>query len=348
MQPFRTFRWISVLACFAVYSCVPFTKPSLPSSTKMELSKDFETIVHFTDALVSGAITFSGNTDGYELVFEKNLSVTVNYGKDKYDLSNSVKATIGDSKASWLQVIVPFTATLSNLEDGANYYFSVTAQFGGEAPINSTPIKFFTLPEGPVDFGLPSRTLWASCNLGASSPEESGTFYAWGETSAKKENGRYTWSGYKWCEGDYNKLTKYCTSKYSGYNGFVDNLIDLQPEDDAAVYELGGNWHTPTTVEWVELEEKCQWEYIVFNNVSGLLARSKTSPDDAKKVVFFPFSGSFMSTSISDKTSGYYWTASLVVGWNESAYHTQLSSMGYYNFQLNRCYGANIRPVCKK
>lgn len=346
MQPFRTFRWISVLACLAVYSCVPFTKPSLPSSTKMELSKDFETIVHFTDALVSGAITFSGNTDGYELVFEKNLSVTVNYGKDKYDLSNSVKATIGDSKASWLQVIVPFTATLSNLEDGANYYFSVTAQYGGEAPINSTPIKFFTLPKGPVDFGLPSGTLWASCNLGASRPEESGTYFAWGETSAKKENGRYTWSGYKWCEGAYNKLTKYC--KYYGYNGFVDNLIYLQPEDDAAVFELGSNWHTPSTVEWVELEEKCQWEYIVINNVSGLLARSKVSPDDAKKVVFFPISGYFMSSGISTNSWGYYWTANLVENWEQRAYLTEMSISGYSISHLERCYGANIRPVCKK
>ena len=235
MQTLRKLRWISALACFAVCSCTPFTKPSLPSNTSMELQKDVETIVHFNDALVSGTIAFLGNTDGYESIFEKNLSVTVNYGKDKFNLSNSVKATIGDSKTSWLQIIVPFTATLSNLEDGANYYFSVTAQYGGEAPINSTPIKFFTLPKRPVDFGLTSGTLWALCNLGARRTEESGTYFAWGETSAKKENGRYTWSGYKWCEGDYNKLTKYCTSKYSGYNGFVDNLIDLQPEDDAAV-----------------------------------------------------------------------------------------------------------------
>ena len=49
-----------------------------------------------------------------------------------------------------------------------------------------------------VDLGLPSGVLWATCNVGASNPEECGCYYAWGETV---EKANYSWSTYKWCQG---------------------------------------------------------------------------------------------------------------------------------------------------
>ncbi|MCI7430492.1 MAG: hypothetical protein MSS84_06410, partial [Bacteroidales bacterium] len=68
-----------------------------------------------------------------------------------------------------------------------------------------------------VDLGLPSGTKWATCNVGASTPEEYGNYYAWGETTPKAY---YDWSTYKWCNGSKTTLTKYNTS--SSY-GTVDN-----------------------------------------------------------------------------------------------------------------------------
>ena len=56
-----------------------------------------------------------------------------------------------------------------------------------------------------VDFGLPSGTKWATCNVGANSPKEYGTKFAWGETTAKNN---YEWSNYLYCTGGY--VTKYC------------------------------------------------------------------------------------------------------------------------------------------
>ena len=78
---------------------------------------------------------------------------------------------------------------------------------------------------------MPSGTLWATCNIGANSPEEYGDYFAWGETAPKDD---YNWSNYKWCNGSATTFTKYCTKSSFGYNGFVDNKTELDPEDDAA------------------------------------------------------------------------------------------------------------------
>ena len=91
-----------------------------------------------------------------------------------------------------------------------------------------------------VDLGLPSGTLWATCNVGASKPEEYGDYFAWGETEPKDE---YCWSTYLHCKGDYNSLTKYCHQYDYGYNGFTDNLTELEPADDAAT----ANWGSGTS-----------------------------------------------------------------------------------------------------
>ena len=69
-----------------------------------------------------------------------------------------------------------------------------------------------------VDLGLPSGTLWATCNLGASSPEEYGDYYAWGETEQKDY---YDWDTYKFgeefnlSEEQLNKLPHLCAGDFS-------------------------------------------------------------------------------------------------------------------------------------
>ena len=76
-----------------------------------------------------------------------------------------------------------------------------------------------------VDLGLPSGLLWATCNLGATTPEEYGGYYAWGETTTKEV---YSWANYKYCtvdaEGGLLTLTKYITSTSFGSYGTPDNL----------------------------------------------------------------------------------------------------------------------------
>ena len=115
---------------------------------------------------------------------------------------------------------------------------------------------------------MPSGTLWATCNIGANSPEEYGDYFAWGETAPKDD---YNWSNYKWCNGVYQTPTKYCDKSYAGYNGFVDNKTELDPEDDAACVNWGPSWRMPTTEQEKELYEKCSSSWTVRDGVNGRL-----------------------------------------------------------------------------
>jgi hypothetical protein len=81
-----------------------------------------------------------------------------------------------------------------------------------------------------VDLGLPSGLKWATCNVGATTPEEYGDYFAWGEVESKET---YNWSTYKYGT-DYDQLTKYCSDSYYGKDDFTDNKTVLDPEDDAA------------------------------------------------------------------------------------------------------------------
>ena len=119
-----------------------------------------------------------------------------------------------------------------------------------------------------VDLELPSGTMWATCNVGAESPDQYGDYFAWGETTPKAT---YNWSTYKYCKGDYNMLTKYCSESDFGFNGFTDDLVTLQPNDDAATANWGEGWSTPTYNQWVELLRKCTHSWTTINGVKGCL-----------------------------------------------------------------------------
>ena len=113
-----------------------------------------------------------------------------------------------------------------------------------------------------VDLGLSVK--WASCNLGASSPEGYGDYYAWGETAPKQT---YTRENYAWCMGAERTLTKYCYDSAYGYQGFVDDKRILELADDAAYANLGAGYRTPTCGDWKELFENTSQEWT--NNYQG-------------------------------------------------------------------------------
>ena len=144
----------------------------------------------------------------------------------------------------------------------------------------------FSLPESPekeykyVDLGLPSGTLWADRNVGADSPEAYGDYFAWGEIATKST---YNCSTYKWCRGDYNTMTKYCTD--SNY-GTVDNNTVLDLEDDAAYVNMGPEWRMPTYDELNELRNYCTW---VWTNQNGTNGWKVTGPNGNS--IFLPAAG---------------------------------------------------------
>ena len=154
-----------------------------------------------------------------------------------------------------------------------------------------------------VDLGLPSGTLWATCNVGANAPEEYGDYFAWGETEPKEI---YSWSTYKWCNGSENTLTKYCNNSSNSYNGFVDNKKELDPEDDAAYVNWDPSWLMPTYGQMSELIDNCSMQWIQCNGVFGELL---TGPNG--NTLFLPAAGYHYGTLDDAGSYGYYWSRTL-------------------------------------
>jgi len=199
-----------------------------------------------------------------------------------------------------------------------------------------------------VDLGLPSGTLWATCNVGANVPEEYGDFFAWGETEPKEFYSDWT---YKWCKYIYPhydpsytdgyKFTKYCTDSSYGYNGFVDNKTNLDPEDDAAYVNWGSSWRMPTKEQFQELCEQCTWQWTTQNGVNGDLV---TGPNG--NTLFLPCAGGFEGDVLFDWENGYYWSCSLYSIWQDCAYMLYFDS-GHVGLHSNlpRFCGLSVRAV---
>ena len=130
-----------------------------------------------------------------------------------------------------------------------------------------------------VDLGLPSGNLWAKCNLGASSPEAYGDYYAWGEVEPKQE---YTKSNHKW----YKEGAP--SQGFTKYNN-EDGKLTLEDEDDAVIQKIGNGWRTPTLADFRELtnQKYTTIEKTTLNGVAGYQITSKKN----KKSIFIPCAG---------------------------------------------------------
>ncbi len=191
-----------------------------------------------------------------------------------------------------------------------------------------------------VDLGLPSGTLWATCNIGATKPEEYGDYYAWGETSTKNT---YNWSTYKYCNSGYDDFTKYCNNSDFGNNGFTDNLTELQRGDDPATANWGNGWCTPTKEQWEELLANTTNEWTTQNGVEGCLFTSKKNG----KRLFLPAAGDRWGDELYVVgSSGDYWSSSLYTGSPGRARYFGFDSDDYYMYgSYYRNFGLSVRAV---
>lgn len=199
---------------------------------------------------------------------------------------------------------------------------------------------------GYVDLGLPSGTLWATCNVGASKPEDYGDYYSWGETMEHR-NGKTScyWQDYRWCSGSFTSLTKYCNDSSWGYNNYSDTLTELDPEDDAAYVNWGEAWRMPSLAQMSELINRnyTTWKRISLNGVYGLKITSRKNGNS----VFLPVAGHCKCNpnSFDDLGIGYYWSRS--IGEIPSgARNLLLESNRIYINYFPRSIGISVRPVC--
>ena len=186
-----------------------------------------------------------------------------------------------------------------------------------------------------VDLGLSVK--WATCNVGATTPEDYGDYFAWGETSPKTE---YNWGTYKY--RSVNKLTKYC---FATASGIVDNKTTLELSDDAAYVNWGKGWRTPTIKEIEELRNECEWYKTSLNGVDGCIVKSNKNGNS----IFVPYAGYCSGADFIDgKTTLNLWSSSLSADDSAQAYmlySPASSSNGIIDD--GRFYGQSIRAVCE-
>lgn len=249
----------------------------------------------------------------------------------------------------------------------------VTANSEGETYIRATSVLTSSVsgkckikvqgppPEGSVDMGLPSKTLWSDRNLGASSSSGNGVYYAWAETSGKFS---YTTDNYKWAQEngwDY-------PSRYNG-NGSYGNsgdkklyLKDYNYQDDAARVVLGGSWRVPSLADFLELRDNC-----TITAKSGGFSFKAKNPDKkgSYNELFFPFNGRKDGSTLGYEDGDSYYGESQCYFWMDEVTYYQSSGQYYYVYALAyhfyktssgeilpetkrivRCRGLQIRPVC--
>lgn len=241
-----------------------------------------------------------------------------------------------------------------------------------------------------VDLGLPSGLKWATINVGATTLGDYGNYYAWGETKGYGEADEsnlnnynyntpnsyvktvYNWNTYKWCGGDYNKLTKYCDDASLGT---VDNKTTLDAADDAATQNWGGTWRMPTQSDIVELINNCYWvwsnNYIGTDKTGYIVYKAKSAEDKGVLVRKNGEHASLNNYSLSDPhiflpTAGYYsadyfrLVGSYGYYWSSTVYKTDSNNgcylaygFSFYEADRNnsggiffRCGAQSVRAVC--
>ena len=190
-----------------------------------------------------------------------------------------------------------------------------------------------------VDLGLPSGKKWAKCNLGATSEEEVGLYYQWGDTIGYTfeqvgVDKQFTWSDYKYNSGSSFNPTKYTSS---------DQKTQFDLEDDAVYAALGGNWRIPTYKDFEELIANTTTEVTSISGIQGMKFNSKENSN----YLFFPFAGYARSGSLYDVGSGFLcWSSDLFsvgssLAWLLFGYSGGTVGFNYYH----RRYGQSVRGI---
>ncbi len=180
-----------------------------------------------------------------------------------------------------------------------------------------------------VDLGLPSGTKWATCNVGASKPEEYGGYYAWGETEEKEDNKSCTWENYMY---------------YNIFTGYV-NLGEISgTEYDVAHVKWGGNWVMPTLDDILELFDNCMSEWTMVNGVNGRKFISKING----KSIFLPAAGASGFGHFGDiGEQGNYWSSMQDPRSASSVSYFFFSSGDTFTNGAHPYFGLSVRPVAK-
>ena len=270
-------------------------------------------------------------------------------------LSWVIKAKVNLTDTEWTTISTVENDAILQDENTTDYEFPITnstrtaykffrmevsaVHSGDSKPIfQMAELQFRGYTYEFVNLGLPSGTLWATCNIGANSPEEYGDYFAWGETKTKAN---FYADNYQYFEGTNYWITKYCTNSSFGD---VDNKTELEPMDDAATANWGSDWQMPSGEQFEELIDTnyTTTEWTALNGVNGRLVTSKVNGDS----IFLPAGGYFNWYFREIGSFGHYWSRSLY----ENHWGSNGKGLYFYREELlrdfcGRQYGRSVRPV---
>lgn len=279
----------------------------------------------------SASKTFSIKNTGKAEVKVSGISAPEGYS---VDATTPLSIGVGQSKT----ITVTFTPT-----DGKAYNGTVTISSDAESQpkvtLTGTGVKQSSETFQAVDLGLSVK--WSNMNLGATKPEDYGDYYAWGEIEPKES---YDYDNYKWYKSyriNYY-LTKYCSEKEIGYEGFTDGKFVLDLEDDAAHVKLGGGWRLPTKADIQELG-KCTFEIATVNGVKGCKIIGPNGNS-----IFIPSAGYYEGSFLKEAGNECWcWTSLLYNSENANSLRIRVDTTTP-DPQIkpwSRPYGLSIRPV---
>ncbi|NLF31954.1 MAG: hypothetical protein GX591_13830, partial [Planctomycetes bacterium] len=191
---------------------------------------------------------------------------------------------------------------------------------------------------------------WATCNVGAAQPEESGYHFWWGDTVGYKRNA----AGNGWVSAvggmtGFEFTGANCTTYGKSdatlqFNGYIDETGNLVAAHDAATAHLGASWRMPTDQDLADLVANCTTTWITTNGVFGRLVTG--TGDFASKSIFLPAAGTGDGSDLADPgSSGFYWSSYESTDPN-GAINLELSSSGFTQDGNDRYFGLSVRPVC--
>ena len=249
--------------------------------------------------------------------------------------------------------IVDNNGKLTALKKGTTTIKALTND-GSDISSECTVTVSYACPVGAVDLGFTTsdgyKLYWATCNLGATNPEEYGDRYAWGETETKDSYWPQDYTLFKGEMGWMSTTTYgYILESILKYNldsslGPVDNKTVLEPEDDVASVKLGSHWRIPLEAEQRDLYNKCDWVWTTINEIYGFKLTSRVE-GYTDKWIFLPAAAGYNDTM--GHYYGYYWSSCLSTSNSWYAYLIQFQDPDkpFYTFSQPRYYGFSVRPV---
>ena len=273
---------------------------------------------------VIAPLSFSANSA--ELEVGETTTIDITSGNGNYEVTTSNPNVVEVS-------LLGETIILKGKAEG-NATMTVKDIVTGSTEIISVTVKAAPLscPDGNhphlIDLGLPSKTKWACCNVGATKPEEYGGYYAWGETEEKKV---YDWSTYIHCDGS----SSTCHDLGSDISG---------TEYDVAHVKWGGDWVMPTLDDIKELLNNCTSEWTTLNRVKGMKFTSKKNSNS----IFLPAAGYYWAVGLESAGSdGLYWSSTQYPSYSHSAYSLEFRSGSTYWDYVRRLDGCSVRSVVR-